>query len=80
MTILSKAHVFSPRSCISTIRQLKIIEEVKKLVNEMKNFTNATLTTRTVEKQTKPLKISRKILSLFIALFSVRVAGAAARD
>ena len=42
--------------------------------------TNATLTEQRVEKQTKPLKTARKILSLLIALFSVRVAGAAARD
>ena len=42
--------------------------------------TDATLTEQTVEKQTKPLKTSRKIPSLLTALFPVRVAGAAARD
>ena len=44
---------------------------------KLKNCTNATLTEQTVEKQTKPLKISRKNLSLFIALFPGKVAGAA---
>ena len=47
---------------------------------KLKICTNATLTGQTVEKQTKPLKTSRKILSLFIALFPVKVAGAAAPD
>ena len=42
--------------------------------------TNATLTEQTVEKQTKPLKTLRKIRSLFIALFAVRIARAAAQD
>ena len=66
---------------IPTIRQLKIIEEATKLVDEKKkNCTYATLTEQTVEKQTKPLKTSRKNLSLLIALFPVRVAGTAARD
>ena len=60
---------------IPTIRQLKIIEAVKKLVDETKNFTHATLTKQTVEKQTKSSKTLRKILSLFIALFPLRVAG-----
>ena len=57
----------------------KNIGEVKKLVDEMKNCTNATLTEQTVEKQTKPLKTSRKIFPLLIALFPSRVAGAGAR-
>ena len=39
---------------IPTIRQLKIIEEEKKQVDEMKISTNETLTEQTVEKQTKP--------------------------
>ena len=42
--------------------------------------TNATLTEQTVEKQKKTLETSRKNLFLFVALFSMRVAGAAARD
>ena len=42
--------------------------------------TYATLTKQTVEKQTKPLKTSRKILSFLIALFAVRDARATARD
>ena len=41
---------------------------------------SATSTEQTVEKQTKPLKTSRKTLPLLIAVFFVRVAGAAARD
>ena len=41
---------------------------------------NATLTEQTVEKQTNLLKTFKKILSLLIALFPARVAGAAARD
>ena len=44
---------------------------------KLKICTNATLTEQTVDKQTKPLKTSRKNLSLFIVLFLVRVAGAA---
>ena len=47
---------------------------------KQKICTNATLTEQTVEKQIKPLKNSRKNLSLLIALIPVRVAGAAARD
>ena len=71
---------FHHEAGIPTIRQLKIIEEVQKLVDEKKNlYIYATLTEQTVEKQTKPLKTSRKIFSLLIALFPVRVAGAAAR-
>ena len=46
----------------------------------MKNLYDATSTEQTVEKQTKPLKTSKKNLSFFLALFSVRVAGAAAQD
>ena len=38
MTILSKAHIFYHEAGISTICQLKIIEEVKKLVDEMKTL------------------------------------------
>ena len=73
--------MFSPQEAgILTNRQLKIIEEIKKLVDEIKICTNATLTEQTVEKQTIPLKTSRKTLPLLIALFPVRVAGAAARD
>ena len=41
---------------IPTICQLKIIEEVNKLVDEMKNLYKCNLTEQTVEKQTKPLK------------------------
>ena len=59
---------------VPTIRQLKIVEEVKKLVDEMKNLYKCNLTEQTVEKQTKRLKTSRKNLSLFIAFFPVRVA------
>ena len=47
---------------------------------KQKICTNATLTEQTVEKQAKPLKTLTKSLSLLIALFPVRVAGAAARD
>ena len=44
--------MFSPNKAgILTNCQLKIIEEVKKLVDEMKICTNATLTEQSVEKQ-----------------------------
>ena len=56
MTKLLKAHVFPHETRILTNRQLKITEEVKKLVDEMKSLYNATLTVQTVEKQTKPFK------------------------
>ena len=62
------------------IRQLKTIQEVKKLVDEMKNLSKCTFIAQTVEKQTKLLKTSRKIRSLLIALLPVRIAGAVARD
>ena len=64
---------------IFTIRQLKIIEVVKKLVHAMKTLYNATWREEIVEKQTKLLKTRRKILSLLTAQFPVRVAGAAGR-
>ena len=66
---------------IPRIRQLKIIEEVKKLVDEMKNLykcnfnrTNSRKTNKTIE------NFKENSLSLLIALFLVRVVGAAARD
>ena len=64
---------------ITTIRQLKIIKEVKKLVDEMKNLYKCNFN-RTAEKQTNSLKTSRKVLSLFIAFLPVKIAAAAARD
>ena len=44
---------------------------------KLKICTNATLTEQTVDKQTKPLKTSRKNLFPFIVHFLVRVARAA---
>ena len=51
---------FHHEAGIFTIRQLKIIEEVKKQVDEKKISTYANLTEQTVEKQTKPLETLRK--------------------
>ena len=66
---------------IPTIRQLKIIGEVKKLVDEMKKLYKCNLNrTNSRNAKKKALKTSRKILFLFIAFFPVRIAGAAARD
>ena len=47
---------------------------------KQKKCTHANLTKQTVEKQTKSSKTLRKILSFFIALFPLRVAGATPRD
>ena len=65
---------------IPAIRQLKIIEEVKKLVDEMKNLcicnfnkTNSRDANKTIE------NFKENSLSLLIALFPARVAGAAPR-
>ena len=66
---------------ISTIRQLKIIKEVKKLVDEMQNLYKCNFNRTSSRKaKKKTLKTSRKIVALPIALFSVMFVGAAARD
>ena len=66
---------------ISTICQLKIIEEVKKLVDAMKNTYKYNFNTTNSRKANKTSEnFKEKSLSLFIALFSVGVAGVAARD
>ena len=65
---------------IPTIRQLKIIEKVKKLVDEMKNFCKCNFTRINRRKANKTIEnFKKKSISLLIVLFPVRVAGAAAR-
>ena len=64
---------------IPTICQLKIIEKVKKLVDEMKNLYKCNFNRTNSKKANKTIK-NFKENSLFIARFPVRVAGAAARD
>ena len=65
---------------IPTNRQLKITEEVNKLVDEMKNLYKCNFNRTNSRKAKKTLRTSRKILSLFIVLFSVRVVGAEAQN
>ena len=64
---------------IPTIRQLKMIEEVKKLVDEMKNLCKCNFNRANSRKANKTSE-NFKEKSLLIALFSVRVAAAAARE
>ena len=64
---------------IPTIRQLKIIQEEKKLVDEMKNLYKCNFNRTNSRKANQTIdNFKEKSLSLFNALFSVRVAGAAA--
>ena len=71
--------MFSPHEAETpTIRQLKIIEEVKKLVDEMKNLHKCKFNRINSRKANKTIENFKKNLSLLIALFPVRVAGAAA--
>ena len=65
---------------ISTIRQLKIIAEEKKLVDEMKNLYKCNFNRTNCRKANKTIANFKEVLSLFIALFPVTVAEAAARD
>ena len=72
--------LFHHEAGIPTVCQLKIIEEVKKLVDEMKNLykcnfnrTNSRKANQTIE------NFKESSLSLHF-LFPVRVAGAAFRD
>ena len=68
------------QAAISTIRQLKIIEEVKKLVNEMKKLYKSNFNKTNSRKESKTIETSGKIFSLFTAFFPVRVADATAQD
>ena len=63
---------------IPTIRQLKIIEKVKKLVDEMKNLYKCDFNRTNSRKANKTIENFREKFSLLVALFSVTVAGAAA--
>ena len=66
---------------IPTIRQLKIMEEVKKLVDEMKNLYKCNINRTNSRKANKTIEnFKESSLSLLIALFPVRVARAAAQD
>ena len=65
---------------IPTITQLKIIEDVKKLVDEMKNLYKCNFNRTNNRKTNKTIETSKKSLSLIIVLFPVRAAEAAARD
>ena len=64
---------------IPTIRQLKIIEEEKKLVDEMKNLYKCNFNRTKSRKANKTIE-NFKEKSLFIALISMRVARAVAQD
>ena len=81
--------LFHHEAGIPAVRQLKIIEEVKKLIDVKKLVkklagrkicTNETLTEQTVEKQTKLSKTLRKILSLFSFPLSSEGCGVAPQD
>ena len=64
---------------IPIIRQLKIIEEEKKLEDEMKNLYKCNFNRTKSRKANKTIENFMEN-SLSIALFSVRVARVAARD
>ena len=65
---------------IPTIRQLKIIEEVKKLVDEMKNLYKYNFNRTNSRKANQTIQNFMKSFLSFIDLFTVRVARAASRD
>ena len=64
---------------ITTIQQLQIIKKVKKLVDAKKNLYKCNFNRSNSGKAHKTIE-NFKENSLFIALFPVRVARAAARD
>ena len=77
MTILSKAQLFPPRSWNSNnLLVIKIIEEVKKLVDEIKNLYKGNFNRTNSRKANETIEnFKEKSFSLH-ALFPVRVAGA----
>ena len=72
--------LFHHEAGIPTVRQLKIIEEVKKLVDEMKNLYKCNFNKTNSRKANQTIKnFKENSLSLHF-LFPVMVVGAAPRD
>ena len=65
---------------IPTIRQLKIIEEVKKLVDEMKNLCKCYFNRTNSRKANKTIEDFKENFLSPNSLFPVRIAGAGVRD
>ena len=72
--------LFHHETGIPTVRQLKIIEEVKKLVDEMKNLYKCSYNRTSSRKANQTIENFKENSLSFHFLFPVRVAGEAPPD